>query len=115
MKCSGCGASIPIKGTVCPHCQRDKTADKKVLQNVQAASRFSAALVASLLGRFRALQLEQSSPCSWIFRSKGTKPPEVVPVGLSVAVTSVGSDGDTSRQLTELESLRKSGMVSRSC
>lgn len=29
MHCSGCGKQIPFAGQVCPHCQRDKSADQQ--------------------------------------------------------------------------------------
>lgn len=28
MLCSGCGKDIPFNGSVCPHCQRDKSGDQ---------------------------------------------------------------------------------------
>jgi hypothetical protein len=101
---------------VCPHCQRDKTADKKVIQNIQGltlvggiAGFFAGSIAGAVIGAILAFVVAKL-----IFRSKGTKPPEVVPVGLALAASPVECGGDTGRRLAELESLRKTGLVSDS-
>jgi hypothetical protein len=98
---------------VCPFCQRDKSADQKLVvasvilgligAGLGAAGGIAGAVVGMIIGIVIA---------GIIWRPKKTKPPEVKPVAVTAAAVSAATGGDTGRRLAELEDLRKAGMVS---
>jgi predicted lipid-binding transport protein (Tim44 family) len=51
MHCSGCGKNLPFAGQVCPHCQRDKSADQSSTVIAGVALLFGG-FIGNLIGGF---------------------------------------------------------------
>ncbi len=128
MICRGCGATIPLIGKVCPHCQRDKTADAEassraflIIAGGSAVglalgfafadgiiAAFGVAIVGAIIGGFVAVVVSLASSNSL----KESLPPEVrVSPGSSTAADSVKQDLDAESRLSSLEALRTKGLV----
>jgi len=135
MICRGCGSQIPIAGKVCPHCQRDKTADVAydtryfffalgfgVLGAIigamiggrsgflgQMAGVFVGVIVGTVGGLIGALVTTKSSP-------QASKPPEVriaPPDALPVPAgpQEVASADLAEQRLSRLDALRAKGLI----
>ncbi len=129
MICRGCGKTIPLIGKVCPHCQRDKTADAEehsrsyliimggcivgLILGFAVTDGFLANIAGAFVGTFVGGLIAMVVSLATGSSKTESQPPEVrIAQQSKTSQESQAPEPSAEARLSNLETLRAKGMVS---